>query len=360
MDMKLTQISLELRAVNKENSRLKEQTTNYEALGDSGNSGQRIKEKTRDAGKNSIGVMLDKQEHIGRGQKNIMSLEDTVFEVNLWLSRTRESASRMGDKTCIVFGDVTDVISIMTAVVRIKRNCTEDPLDAVLINCKKRKVDSADENEEVSAVLSLAGTLTDTKEDILKHLKKQTKAEVEEQYKKHSVDIIDKLRVEKQISIKNSRYKVVSSHRFPNEDGDKEKDDLNCTIYDVELNDKPEGEDNTTHNYVYDLYYTNSDLSEFMSVYPLSEGLVYGAARDNGHCYTESEDSEDSNAENHWKNDYPDEESDMDNSKCSEDAQDYEDDSDYINILSSIRVGKRENGPGGHCEEYDSDESWST
>lgn len=44
------------------------------------------------------------------------------------------------------------------------------------------------------------------------------------------------------------------------------------------------------------------------SVYPLSDQLVYGSHRDNG--LSDSYDSEDSNAENNWRNDYPDE-SDM-------------------------------------------------
>lgn len=43
----------------------------------------------------------------------------------------------------------------------------------------------------------------------------------------------------------------------------------------------------------------------FYSVYPLSDQLVYGSHRDNG--LSDSYDSEDSNAENNWRNDYPDE-----------------------------------------------------
>lgn len=48
----------------------------------------------------------------------------------------------------------------------------------------------------------------------------------------------------------------------------------------------------------------------FFSVYPLSDNLVYGSHRDNGINHSDSYDSEDSNAENDWRNDYPDE-SDM-------------------------------------------------
>lgn len=47
------------------------------------------------------------------------------------------------------------------------------------------------------------------------------------------------------------------------------------------------------------------------SVYPLSDDLIFGTIRDVSGCKNDSDDdSEDSNAENHWMNDYPDE-SDM-------------------------------------------------
>lgn len=49
-------------------------------------------------------------------------------------------------------------------------------------------------------------------------------------------------------------------------------------------------------------------LQLYFSVYPLNGELVYGSYRQDD---TESYDSEDSNAENNWRNDYPEEESDM-------------------------------------------------
>ncbi|KAB0804294.1 hypothetical protein PPYR_01264 [Photinus pyralis] len=198
----------------------------------------------------------------------------------------------------------------MTAIIRIKRNCTDDPLDAVVINCKKRKLDeNAAQDEDIATVLNFAGTVNST-DDVIKHIKKLNKSEVEEQYKKHNmVDIIDKLRMEKEVTSKNSRYKVVNSHRFPNTNDT--ESNVNCTIVDVESEELKNAEH--SNNFVYDLYYTNSDdfgepdLNELISVYPLSEGLVYGSYRDNGYNYPDSDYSEDSNAENHWRNDYPDE-----------------------------------------------------
>lgn len=43
------------------------------------------------------------------------------------------------------------------------------------------------------------------------------------------------------------------------------------------------------------------------SVYPLSDDLIFGSARDNGCKDSDSEESDDSNDENNWRNDYPEE-----------------------------------------------------
>lgn len=62
-------------------------------------------------------------------------------------------------------------------------------------------------------------------------------------------------------------------------------------------------------NYVYDLYYVQSEndmfLDDEVSVHAFEQELVHDSYRDYG--YPESEyDSEDSNSESNWKNDYPD------------------------------------------------------
>lgn len=48
----------------------------------------------------------------------------------------------------------------MAAVVRIKRRLEEDPLETLILNCKRRKPleGSGEKSEDVSAVLRLAGT----------------------------------------------------------------------------------------------------------------------------------------------------------------------------------------------------------
>lgn len=50
----------------------------------------------------------------------------------------------------------------MAAVVRVKRLIENEPLDALLINCKKRKTEaSASVDLPLSAVLKFAGTVDD-------------------------------------------------------------------------------------------------------------------------------------------------------------------------------------------------------
>lgn len=48
----------------------------------------------------------------------------------------------------------------MAAVIRLKRHLDDEPLSALILNCKKRKKSSECENEtEISTVLTFAGTI---------------------------------------------------------------------------------------------------------------------------------------------------------------------------------------------------------
>lgn len=49
----------------------------------------------------------------------------------------------------------------MTALIRIKRHLNENPLDAVILNCKRRKVEdeSLEKEPTVSTILKLATTI---------------------------------------------------------------------------------------------------------------------------------------------------------------------------------------------------------
>lgn len=93
------------------------------------------------------------------------------------------------------------------------------------------------------------------------HIRKPTKDELEQQFKKHSIDLNKKLRQQTLQDSKNSRFKVVSCFRSENGLKDNTEEDLGTaglTVYDVEAPtvNNPTDKEN---NYVYDLYYTTSD-----------------------------------------------------------------------------------------------------
>ncbi|KAJ8948891.1 hypothetical protein NQ318_005512 [Aromia moschata] len=241
----------------------------------------------------------------------------------------------------------------MAAVVRVKRRLEETPLEGLILSCKRRKIShdketSTSKNPELSAaVLKFAGTIKED-ENVFTHLKKQQIPELsdlKEQFKKHAVNLTDKLRFEKQESSKSNRYKIVNCFRSQSIDDPvtSDKSQSEYTVFDVEtdLNDNNSKTENqniveSDVKYVYDLYYTNSDdfgdaeVEDYVSVYPLSNALITGSTRDNGLNEPDSDDgSEDSNAENNWRNDYPDE-SDMES--VNED--------DMVEAIKNIDIGE--------------------
>ncbi|XP_072397806.1 uncharacterized protein fs(2)ltoPP43 [Diabrotica undecimpunctata] len=213
----------------------------------------------------------------------------------------------------------------MAAIVRVKRFLDADPLDTFILKCKKRKLDHSSENKQVeveTTVLKFAGTIqTKETETTLGHLKTKHLPVLEElksDIKKHTVNLTDKLRLQHKEASKNSRYKIVNLHRSNLDSSDKDTEDK-FTILDVETDINENSSqavnknDTEEEKYVYDLYYTNSDklwerdIEEYVSIYPLNDSLLIGSARDNGLDESDSDESEDSNAECNWRNEYPDE-----------------------------------------------------
>lgn len=47
----------------------------------------------------------------------------------------------------------------MAAVIRVKRRVTEDPLDAFVLNSKRRREEETTDKDEVSTILKFAGTV---------------------------------------------------------------------------------------------------------------------------------------------------------------------------------------------------------
>lgn len=101
----------------------------------------------------------------------------------------------------------------------------------------------------------------------MKHIKKPTKVEAEKYFKSNNFDIMGKLRQKRQLASKESRYKVINCFRtngaVESESSDTEGADSkeSYTIFDVELQEKKAEtiQTKTEENYVYDLYYTQSD-----------------------------------------------------------------------------------------------------
>lgn len=212
----------------------------------------------------------------------------------------------------------------MAAVVRLKRRLEEDPLETLILNCKRRKPleGSGEKSEDVSAVLRLAGT-SQKEESIDTLLKRHKVADIanqREHFKRHPVDISSKIRANTKELSKTNRYKVVNAFRKTLDTEEEESQTKNVsqvTVFDVETeqnSNEPSSSQDEDSTYVYDFYYTSSDdlgeaNIEDSSVHPLNDPLIFGSARDNGLDGLDSDDnSEDSNAENHWMNDYPDEE----------------------------------------------------
>ncbi|KAG5873637.1 hypothetical protein JTB14_022371 [Gonioctena quinquepunctata] len=210
----------------------------------------------------------------------------------------------------------------MATVVRVKRRCDEEPLEAFVLNCKRRKLNTTEDplsSTDSTTLFKFAGTL-EKDEDILPHLDSTKYAEETQKAKidllKHTVKINDKLRAAHKEASKKNRFKIVNRFRSQTEEnsGSSETDcSKSVTVIDLEGDFEENSEDkpaNNAKNYVYDLYYTQSndfeggEIEDYVSVHPIYEYLSMAA--DNKDCESGNE-SEDSNAENNWRNDYPDE-----------------------------------------------------
>lgn len=209
----------------------------------------------------------------------------------------------------------------MAAILRVKRRFDDEPLNALVIACKRNKIAEKEDVEDavdltpVTAVVKFAGTITNQEEDVVEHLVKTLgKNELEANYKQHVVDIKSKSRERiKQKSMEN-RYKVINCRRsLDTSKIEKLDDSFVTTVIDIEDSvscattkdldvEKPE-------EYVYDLYYTQTDndmvIDDFVSIHVLDQEFVFDTYREKNQSDNEF-DSEDSNSESNWRNDYPD------------------------------------------------------
>lgn len=101
------------------------------------------------------------------------------------------------------------------------------------------------------------------------------KEEPKEMYKKHITDITSKIRRQHQDASKSSRLKIINSYRSDMNTNVDQSNVENYTIVDIEAEEnddhyKTEQPHSSKTDFVYDLYYTNSDdfgeadLNEFV------------------------------------------------------------------------------------------------
>ncbi|XP_023941011.1 probable RNA polymerase II nuclear localization protein SLC7A6OS [Bicyclus anynana] len=182
-----------------------------------------------------------------------------------------------------------------STVLRVKRRLEDNPQDALVLVCKRMKTDT----EEVSPSLFVFRGSVDNQESTHSKITVEQSNTTLKQVTNVN-DIIQKIRKErKQFSTEN-RYEIVNCSR-----GLKDESDFDL----VDLQKK---EDETKDvEYIYDLYtpakedFDISMLDHLVSIENYETDLIFGTYRDDGLPSSE-EDSEDSNAENDWRNEYPD------------------------------------------------------
>lgn len=299
----------------------------------------------------------------------------------------------------------------MAAVVRVKRRLEDDPVDSLVLLCKKVRtgadvgsaaVSPADSTEAVKSVFKFSFTVAkpDT-EELVSHCIKQTtrKDHIETRYRQSHKPAHCQKSQKHKIVASNARYKIVSEKRAVDStelsetvSHDEPRDQsltARLRVYDVEkltddavpvlnesqmsgnvitCNDIPlvretvslPGSSLTSSSavqemetvdddddFVYDVYRTDDDQFDFESLEHL---LAIRAFSEKEELWWEDESSEDEaaydeddeNAENNWRNDYPDNDpmyferlhlddnysSDDDTGRCYEDDDDVDDDRD--------------------------------
>ncbi|XP_043284305.1 probable RNA polymerase II nuclear localization protein SLC7A6OS [Venturia canescens] len=211
----------------------------------------------------------------------------------------------------------------MSTVVRVKRRFDHEPLDALVIAVKKRKLETGEatkviSEEPLTEVLKFAGTVENPEDNVVEHLKKTlTKEELKANYKQRTIDLASKARAKAKEESREHRYKVINYFRSADAASSQDQNDGVMTVIDVEHSKLDDAEktpvlDETEIGYVYDLYYTQAketfDLDDDMTIQPFEQDLVFDC-EDTYNVRREMDDeSEDSNSESNFRNDYPDSE----------------------------------------------------
>lgn len=226
-----------------------------------------------------------------------------------------------------------------SAVIRVKRRITDEPFDKFVLNCKRQKTNHDLGIEEIGAnakitdqtdtktILKLAATVS-VDDDIKTHLTRLQRSDPEEiANRTHKpVNVIARLREQLKDDARNSRFKVVNCFRSIENDADEKSADgitsRDVTVVDV-IKEELESKSNNSEiegttitepsqsidKFVYDLYLVDSgeqpteiDIDSYI-IRPFDD-LMYQV---NDDTLDKSDiDSEDSNDEANWRNEYPD------------------------------------------------------
>lgn len=227
-----------------------------------------------------------------------------------------------------------------STVIRVKRRVTDEPFDKFVLNCKRLKTnhnsehekcgtesEAGDQTDMLKTILKFATTVS-AEDDIKTHLTKLRKCDAEEMARKirKPTAVINRLRDQFKDDAQNNRFKIVNCFRSIEDDTIVATSSVesvqNVTVLDVIKDDGQQLPSQINENqldsamaamqnvdkFVYDLYLVHSgeqpveiDINSY-TIKPFDD-LIYQA---NDETLDSDGDSEDSNDEANWRNEYPD------------------------------------------------------
>ncbi|KAG5675917.1 hypothetical protein PVAND_005776 [Polypedilum vanderplanki] len=233
----------------------------------------------------------------------------------------------------------------MSTIIRVKRKFNEEQVvdEKIVLNIKRQRTDEnlgkiAPKLNDEKTILKFAGTVdntTNTEENILKLTKSDAERIVSRQNLIESK--LQKRLSENKEKAQINRFKVLNYTRSSLKLQEESNEDL--TIVDVEKHNEPTklasaASSSTMHNdssdsdYVYDIYIAektpsiilNSDTLDLndLSILDYNDYLYSSQRLTNDSDEEECADSSDSNAEDYYTNDYPDEDDYSDNESIGE------------------------------------------
>ncbi|XP_077291014.1 female sterile (2) ltoPP43 [Arctopsyche grandis] len=203
----------------------------------------------------------------------------------------------------------------MTTVLRVKRRLEESPAEALVLHCKRARID--DTVEPIPSLFMFSGTVNqeDNENGCINRLLLKDKNRNIIDATKEVSRIIKQLKDDRNSAYRKNRLKIVNYSRGlsinpENRNATDIETDSNFSILDL-YNHESEKEE---QKFAYDLYLSQSDdvsidVIDIEGIHPLSGELVNSAFRDGKDSSDEGQD-EDSNEENNWRNEYPDTEDD--------------------------------------------------